>query len=909
MMRINRSFLASSAAVALIGAVSTSAQTSSAGQGLGGVPSSTTTAPTDTAPDGSDIVVTGIRASLGSAERVKRDAPQIIDSVVAEDIGKLPDISVADTAARIAGVQVYRTAGEASSVLVRGLPYFETTYDGREIFTAETRVVALQDFPSQNVAALQVIKTSTADLVESGLAGSVNVVSRQPFDFKDSWTASASAQANYTRNADAFRPQGNALISHRWDSNIGEMGLLVNGSYTELRYLDNELSNTDFVANPTVNGQVVRLPDVLRLYDRSGNRTRPSVNAAFQWKPTPALEIYAGALWQGFRNRIDDRQIEADLYNAISYNNLTFRPGTNLVTGGTIVDGNQPFTFQGATYNKTDTFQYSGGFKYNEDRWHLSADGARTISTFVGSTESLDRRFTGTPTITFDNTTPQFSITGLNQNSPSGFVYQGLFEENQRSAGRGWQVRGDVTYDADWAFIKNIQLGARYTDRTADRFYANRYAYQLPLGINASTLPLASSVFNPGFAGTDTQGFRNWSAPLYQSFRDNVVALRQFVIANCPAIVATGDTGNGCLGYTTTPVADPLLYHASEQTIAGYVQGNYAFGNVVDGTVGVRIVNTRDRVQGPQPAAIAAFNNSNEFTDYLPNVSARFHFSPEAQFRLSYTETRTLANFSDLNPNLTLNAPPSTPDQKGTPSNPQTGQGGNPFLKPYTSKNFDASLEYYVSRTAFLSLAYFHRDLNGFFANALTIIPNDPVHGYTEITTPFNTGKGHIDGWEIQGQSFLDIAGLPAWAKGFGLQANVTFLNGKEQVGGVYQRIIDQVSGVSNFLYNVAALYEYGPLSARVTLSGRSSFLATIQDRGDDNYFEYGKPPPRVDLSVNYNIRPDATIFADWTNVTGAPFKQYESSARAGADRAEFIRYIRYDESVVSLGVRVRLGG
>ncbi len=422
-------------------------------------------------------------------------------------------------------------------------------------------------------------------------------------------------------------------------------------------------------------------------------------------------------------------------------------------------------------------------------------------------------------------------------------------------------------------------------------------------------------MFDPGFAGTDTQGFRNWSAPLYQSFRDNVVALRQFVIANCPAIVATGDTGNGCLGYTTTPVNDPLLYHASEQTVAGYAQANYAFGDVLDGTVGVRIVNTRERVQGPQPAGIAAFNNANEFTDYLPNVSGRFHFTPNLQFRLAYSKTRTLPNFSDLNPNLTLNAPPSTPDQKGTPSNPQTGQGGNPFLKPYKSDNFDASLEFYVSRTAFASAAYFHRDLDGFIQSGTTIIPNDPVHGYTEITTPFNTGKGHIDGWELQGQSFLDIAGLPQWAKGFGLQGSVTFLNAKTQVfnptlnggaGGLYyQPLIDQTAGSSRFLYNLVLLYEQGPLSARATLNGRSSFLATQQFRGNDIYFEYGKPAPRLDLSVNYEVRPGVTLFGDWTNVTGAPFKQYESSARDGAPRTEFVRYIRFDESVASLGVRI----
>src|ERR687894_365606 len=100
------------------------------------------------------IVVTGIRRSLQSAQNIRRNSDQIIDSVVAEDIGKLPDLNTAQTAARIPGVQVYPKAAKAKNGLVRGLPNFTTTYNGREIFTAETRVVALQDFPSSNIAAL-----------------------------------------------------------------------------------------------------------------------------------------------------------------------------------------------------------------------------------------------------------------------------------------------------------------------------------------------------------------------------------------------------------------------------------------------------------------------------------------------------------------------------------------------------------------------------------------------------------------------------------------------------------------------------------------------------------------------------------------------------------------------------------
>src|SRR5687768_5812366 len=98
--------------------------------------------------DDETIVVTGLRQSLQSAQNLKRNSDQVIDAIVAEDIGKLPDIAVSDTAARIPGVQVERGGGEAGRVLVRGLPDFTTTYNGREIFTAETRTVALQDFPA-----------------------------------------------------------------------------------------------------------------------------------------------------------------------------------------------------------------------------------------------------------------------------------------------------------------------------------------------------------------------------------------------------------------------------------------------------------------------------------------------------------------------------------------------------------------------------------------------------------------------------------------------------------------------------------------------------------------------------------------------------------------------------------------
>jgi iron complex outermembrane recepter protein len=416
-----------------------------------------------------DIVVTGLRASLESAQNLKRNAPQVIDAIVAQDIGKLPDLAVSDTVGRLPGVQVYRQAGEASRVLIRGLPDFATTYNGREIFTAETRIVALQDFPSANIAALEVFKTSTADLVSPGLAGLVNVRSRRPFDFQDGQIG-GSIWGLYTLEAKKLTPNFNFLATKRWNTGAGEMGLLVNVSRTELQYLDSEISNTDFLQTFRQEGsrlirdgagQAARFPDVQRLFYRSGNRVRPSVNAAFQWKPDPDFEIYADFLWQGFRNKIDDRRVDVFLFDGSDYSNLVFRPGTNLLSSATVVG--QPdsvFTFQGATFNKTDTLQYAGGFKWQGDRLKASADVAYTKSTFTGSTESLDRFFRGTPTITADFERPQFAISGLDPLNPNAFNFGGLFEENQRSVGRDWQGRLDLQYDFDEDFfIRNIQVG------------------------------------------------------------------------------------------------------------------------------------------------------------------------------------------------------------------------------------------------------------------------------------------------------------------------------------------------------------------------------------------------------------------------------------------------------------------
>lgn len=863
------------------------------------------------------IVVTGLRQSLQSAQNLKRNSDQVVDTIVAEDIGKLPDLAVSETAARIPGVQVTRRGGEADTVLVRGLPDFATTYNGREIFTAETRVVALQDFPSANIAALEVFKSSTADLVEAGLAGLINVRSRRPFDF-NGFEAAGSIWALYPRQSGDWSPNGNFLISNRWAAGDGEIGALLNVSYTDLEYLDSEVSNTDFIAGGP-NGS--RFPDIQRIFYRSGNRVRPSVNAAVQWRPSPGVELYLEGLYQGFRNQVSDRLITVPLWGGSQYSNLVLRDGTDLLESGRVVDPFRPDGFQGGTYNKTDTFQFAIGGRYDAGPLQISADLARTDSKFTGSTESVDYRFANRQTVNFDNglpngegTGPEFSFENFDPANPANYLFQGFYEEAQVSSGDDWQFRLDAEYETGITFLPELRAGVRYSNRDAHREFGNRFRGYDNQAIPITSVPLDYELFRGGFRGTDIQqGFTTWLSPTYDSIRSNRVELRNFVLGLPPP------DGRSFGDFTTgDPAPDPVqTYDANEETKAAYAQLRYEFGTdvTVDGVIGLRAVQTRTQIDGTTrldqpggaPPVFTPVSLDNSYTDWLPNASMRIRFTPELQLRLAATQTRTRPTFGQLNPATSFGTPPTGCTPGGDPfACARSGSGGNPFLSPFTSNNYDASLEYYFSRTGFVSAAVFRRDLEGFIQNQQERLI-DPVLGPIIRNRPVNTGRGRIDGFEAQFSTFFDFEFLPGWARGFGAQANVTYLDAETGFpNGTGGFDMDRILGVAKWTWNLVGMYERGGLSARLSYNKRGSSLETRQDRGNDFYIETAHPAGRLDLSTSYTVNDHFTVFFDWTNILEEPFRQDLSSARDGAARSEYTRFFRFEETIYSLGARFR---
>ena len=900
--------------------------------------------------DEGTIVVTGLRRSLQSARNIKRNSDQIVDAVVADDIGKLPDITVSDTAARIPGIQVERNGGEANRVLLRGFDntYYTTTYNGRELFTAETRSVALQDFPAGAIAAVEAFKTSTANLVEPGVAGLINVRSRRPFDFKG-FEVNGSVWGIHPNQSRDNSINGNFLITDRWRAGNGEFGALLNMSYTRIHYQDSVRRHGFFIADYAGGN---RTPDWPEIHYNEGNRWRPSINGAVQYR-NGDLELYAEGLWQGYRERQLDSMWAQPIWGGTA-SNLVVRPGTNEVVSGTVDHPGAPgetWGFKGATHRETNTYQFAVGGSYDAGPLRITADLAHTYSHFKLRTESVDYEinnndysvnfYTGYPG---SSKGPTFEVVGLDPTDPSNYNYRGFFEDYQDPKGKDWQARLDFEYTPRALdFLPKIQWGVRYVDRDAsDRagsFYWNLTARGSPgnyccgsmLGTHApisiSEVPLNYELLHSAFRGDNNEPFpTTWLAPTYNSVWNNLTELRQFNIDL---------TGQGSID---GPANDPSRsFDVNEKTLAGYAQANFRFGSgetYADGVIGLRAVRTSDDVQGTQfqpNAPPSPIDFRNKYTSWLPNLNLNIHVGRPWVLRLAATKTVTRPTFQQLNPSLHLSeAGGCTP---GASDCVRTASGGNPFLSPLKSNNFDASLEYYFSSSGFASIAAFRRDMKGFIVTRQFQWPTpDEETGLPLLVTgPVNTQSAKASGVEAQIRTFFDWPFLPNWAQVFGIDANVSYIDATAKYlllcspsasscaapnGGpnATTRTLP-IPDVSKWNYNITGMYERGPLSVRLSYSVRGVYPEGGLSERDGFYTLQGRahPSPRLDLSTSYTLSDRLTLFADWTNIFPKPFTsdiaRVNYPGGVGSEPEVFPMVVRYEETILAGGIRFNFGG
>jgi len=837
----------------------------------------------DTAPP-TDIVVTGVRASLQSAQNVKRNASSIVDSIVAEDIGKLPDNNATEALQRITGVQVSRDVGEGGSIAIRGLPQVETTLNGRETFTAGGgRTFNLQDLPAELIGRIDVYKSPTADLIEGGLGGTVDIRTHLPFDFRGA-TLSATLRNNYADRIKKSEPMASLLVSDRWQTGIGEIGVLAAISYQERSYRQ-DIDSTG-APTPRVPGLASQIDPTRTVFAPNGNyqvlvtgnRQRIGANAALQWRPASNLEFSLEGQYQRFRTI--QQQYSANIPTAGSAyipGSVSYFSGTNDVSQASY--SNQIITAGGTERDLLDVNkQVSLKGKWTSGNFTLTGDGTYTKSKSDLWYTELDL-VTHAPVFTqYAGTNPPSSSTpGFDLANISNYTVGGLTRNENHYVGHEWAGRLDGEYKFDGGFLSAIAVGFRYSDRTV--------AQQNPVRFVGQTKATNPNLYPSLFTANQFGDFYSGAGSSLDFQRTYPYALPANLKNNFSGVVSA----LGLAAPDPNSVSNQLAgFAADEKSYAGYVMAKFNFNDVVDGNIGVRWVRTEDRINGFQlrrhavtdpvtkvvtyvvdsPQAVDPVIVDNAYDKWLPSANVRFHLTHNLQLRLAGSKTLTRPDFSQLSPAVTV-----VPGQLAASS-------GNPNLSPITSTNADVSLEWYFGKSSSLYVAGFYKRVKGFiFTRATPGQTIDGVTGYT-VSLPVNSDPGTVKGVEVGYQQFFDF--LPGALSGLGLQANYTYADSKAPSSLVgFTAPLTQLSKNS---FNVAAMYEKYGVSARVAYNYRSSFLSSILAGGYTPpggstvsyvFPVYTKGYGWLDASLNVDVGKHFTLTFDAQNIQRTQIQQY----------------------------------
>lgn len=812
------------------------------------------------------VIVTGTRGSIESAVERKHAGEDIVDGIVASEIYRLPDLSVADAVQRITGVQITRDRGEASTAAVRGLVQVETTLNGREIFTAGFgRALDYADLPSEMLAGIDVYKSSSASRIEGGLGGTVDLRTRRPFDFREP-TLALSARMLHGDLVDKTKGQFSLLYGRRAAVGVGEAAVLVNLVAQDRAWReDNKGTGTPMLcsASHTSGCTVDLVPGVATVAPSStsestsfGNRRRHAGSVMLGWRPSPATEFYAEAHYAELRTKQDTQQFNVgpNADRSFDPDSVELFPGTGDVRRITWL--NAPvgvLSFARDTVDRTRQFAVGA----------ITTVGGARISTDLSHTRSFHNLFFSGPTLAataarfthdLSGTVPDTTVSGTDLTDPANVRYTSLLYRVRPL--RGSLLAGRV--DAEWQLatgaLERVSLGWRQARRKAGNepnlIFGDIAVPGTVLALDkpGRTVAYPYGPFLDGHGGS----VDSYLIDTLADARDAAGLRREF------GIEAPLPTAGGPLG----------VWHIEERTDAAYLQTGWrAPALPLDGRAGMRLVHTRASLAGnqsvPSTGTIEPIAIDTTTTDWLPSASLRWRTGGPWQLRAAASRTITRPDFNLLSPSITL-----TPNT----ANPELNQGtaGNPELRPLRATNADVAAEADFGRGHAASMTLFWKRVDGFVVNRSQAEEHDGQ--VYQINRPYNADTARIRGTELAYQRFFDF--LPGPWRGLGVQANFTFVDSR-----TFDRALGAEVALPNLSRrsaNLVGLYERGPWSGRLAWNWRSSFASgTTSVVGLGAFQATTRAYGWLDASLRWRVSERVTWSLDGGNLLGTVRRSY----------------------------------
>ena len=738
-------------------------------------------------PD-NDIVVTGYARSIRDAITTKKDAVNIIEAISAEDVGKLPDVSITDSLARLTGVAVQESAGRAKYISIRGFgpDYTTATLNGRSIATVDdNRRFDYGQYPGDLFQQIEVIKTPSADLINYGLAGSVNLQTYDPLTQKNSLAINLQGEMGQYKalNPEATNKgyKASLLFMHKFaDDTIGvSLGFSAIQDPTQDyhwatgggsgNYYDNT-SGLDPLGNTG--------PDDIQNYVNSNTLYRQSGFGHIVYRPNDRFEMSVDALYTQSKIREYSRGWEMPL---ASWSHDTEVPGSETSSNGYVTSEQwNVYPVLRNDFNTSDgkTFAIGGNIKYHiTDGLKLVLDGNyshahRHDNTYeiYGGSANAGNGPSGLATVTrLSDGTYGVDISGINYadtsdvslTDPQGWNQVGFNNvPDLKDTVKG--LRAELDGEIHTSFFKSWEIGVNYND---ERKVSNYSGYYI-------CLPGPASV---GGCGDDNAQVTSVAIP--SSIIEGTV--EPYAVTGTRLIALDSIAAQSLLRTAEQPQTSNVArdWTVQEKVLTGYLQANFdteASGVPVSGNIGAQIVNTDQRSDGfgaVNATETVPQSGSANYTYILPSANMNIEVAHNTLVRFALSRSLARATMDDENASYSVSScGTTTKNGTTTPTGCLTvptingkvpvlqGQGGNPYLRPYFSTNVDISLEkYFLHDQGKLALAGYYKAISNFTTQNLNLnsgnINNNGPQDTTGVTLDCTPYAGLITTTDASGNT------------------------------------------------------------------------------------------------------------------------------------------------------------
>jgi iron complex outermembrane recepter protein len=840
-----------------------------------------------------EVTVTGIRASIQSAIEVKRESADIVEAISSEDIGKLPDPSIAESLTRLPGITAQRSDGRTSDISIRGFgPDFNgTLMNGREqVSTGDNRAIQFDQYPAELIHSVEVYKTPDASLIGQGLAGTIDLQTTRPLE--------------YGKRALVFDVRG--IKNGNGDLGAGSTDKQYRASLSYVdQYLDNTLGFTFGYARldtPTDTKEVglydpwhqngtehagvpadTWVTDGIKSLASTGLDRRDGSVATLEWKPNDAFTSTYDAYYTNRTWADDRRSIEENLGNypvTTNYSNLVIGAGNSLI-GATVADL-VPLARNFLYITKDRIFATGWNNKWTPGDWTFAGDIGYSRATRDEHDYETQGTYQGgvTDTGTFyipNSSSPSFTLNN-GYADPSKVlvgptIYGAGYSRFPHVVDELKSVRLDASHTLS-GWFSAIQGGLNFDDRTK-----NKIQPEANLNANANCpCQIASQYLLPptnlSFSGTPSA--LAWNVPA--------------VLANYFQPIQPSTTASYLVGKT---------WEVSEKLSTAYLMTKLDHDLSADvnlrGNVGVQVVHTEQSSDSNAfITAAVPIHDGTDYNDVLPSANLVFGFPSNQKLRVGLARELVRARMDQLDVSYDYSFSTAAPFIP-------TATGGNARLAPWRADAFDLSYEKYFENKAILSAAAFYKKLVSYiyditnpynFAaqNASASQTNTcTINGVTGpcpeqalgmLTAPQNGTGGRVEGVElafsVPGELFWDAL------EGFGASGSISETESGIAIPGQVAGLPTQnitLPGLSKTVWQATVYYERAGFSARLATTYRSNYIGEITDYAGDRALEYVRHEQISAFQAGYDVQQGPLkgfgVVFQVDNLTNTPFIDY----------------------------------